>query len=142
MSKIQKIKNSKQLLEVIIMKTMKIYEPAMCCSTGLCGVSINPELLRISTVLDGLKKKGVNVERYNLSSAPQMFIANQIICEMLDKDGINILPIIMVDNVAVITKRYPTNDEFIKLLEIPGDYIAGNANKSKCCCRCKKGDCK
>lgn len=39
------------------MKTMQIFEPAMCCSTGLCGVGVDPELLRISTVLDTLKKR-------------------------------------------------------------------------------------
>lgn len=37
------------------MKKMKIFEPAMCCPTGLCGVGVDPELLRISTVLDTLK---------------------------------------------------------------------------------------
>ena len=34
------------------MKTMKIYEPAMCCTTGLCGVGVDSELLRVSTVLE------------------------------------------------------------------------------------------
>ena len=45
------------------MKTMKIYEPAMCCPTGLCGVGVDPELLRISTVLNTLKQNGVEVQR-------------------------------------------------------------------------------
>lgn len=27
------------------MRIMKIFEPAMCCPTGLCGVSVDPELL-------------------------------------------------------------------------------------------------
>ena len=44
------------------MKTMKIYEPAMCCPTGLCGVGVDPELLRISTVLNTLKQNGVEVQ--------------------------------------------------------------------------------
>lgn len=34
------------------MKKMKIFEPAMCGPTGLCGMGVDPELLRISTVLD------------------------------------------------------------------------------------------
>ena len=41
------------------MKTMKIFEPAMCCPTGLCGVSVDPELLRVSTVLNTLKQHGI-----------------------------------------------------------------------------------
>ena len=43
------------------MKKMNIYEPAMCCPTGVCGVGVDPELLRISTVLNNLKKKGVEI---------------------------------------------------------------------------------
>jgi hypothetical protein len=46
------------------MKNMKIFEPAMCCPTGLCGVGVDPELLRISTVLDTLKRHGVIVDRH------------------------------------------------------------------------------
>lgn len=56
------------------MKKMKIFEPAMCCPTGLCGVGVDPELLRISTVLDTLKKHGVPVDRFNLNSAPAEFL--------------------------------------------------------------------
>ena len=61
------------------MKKMKIFEPAMCCPTGLCGVGVDPELLRISTVLDTLKKQGIVVDRLNLNSAPAEFITDQTI---------------------------------------------------------------
>jgi hypothetical protein len=44
------------------MKKMKIYEPAMCCSTGLCGASVNPELLRISTVISSLERKELELK--------------------------------------------------------------------------------
>ena len=50
------------------MKRMSIYEPAMCCDTGVCGVNVDPELVRISTVINNLKKNGITIERYNLSS--------------------------------------------------------------------------
>ena len=43
------------------MKHMEIFEQAMCCPTGLCGPSIDPELLRVSTVLDTLKQHGIDV---------------------------------------------------------------------------------
>ena len=52
------------------MKKMQIFEPAMCCPTGLCGVGVDPELLRISAVLNSLKKNGVTVDRFNLTDAP------------------------------------------------------------------------
>lgn len=59
------------------MKKMFIYEPAMCCSTGLCGVSVDPELLRLSTVISSLQKNGVEITRYNLTSAPMAFVNNK-----------------------------------------------------------------
>lgn len=50
------------------MKEMQIFEPALCCDTGVCGASVDPELLRITTVIDRLKKNGVTVKRFNLTT--------------------------------------------------------------------------
>ncbi len=33
------------------MKKIEIFDPAMCCPTGLCGTNINPELMRIAVTL-------------------------------------------------------------------------------------------
>lgn len=33
------------------MKKIEIFDPAMCCPTGLCGTNINPELMRIAVVI-------------------------------------------------------------------------------------------
>ena len=38
------------------MKKMMIFEPAMCCSTGVCGPSVDENLLRVSTIINRLKK--------------------------------------------------------------------------------------
>ena len=61
------------------MVKMIIFDPAMCCSTGLCGPVIDLELLRISTIINNLEKNGVKVERYNLNSNPQVFVDNIVI---------------------------------------------------------------
>ena len=52
-------------------KAVKIYDPALCCPTGLCGVNIDPELMRIAVVIESLKKKGVIIERFNLRDHPR-----------------------------------------------------------------------
>lgn len=49
---------------------IRVFDPPMCCSTGVCGPSVDPELVRFSADLDWLKAQGVTVERYNLSSSP------------------------------------------------------------------------
>lgn len=100
------------------MKKMSIYEPAMCCSTGLCGVGVDPELLRISTILNTLKKNGIEVERYNLSSSPQEFVNNKEVNDFVNTKGIDELPITVLDGEIVIAGRYPTNEEFKNLLGI------------------------
>lgn len=109
---------------------MKIFEPAMCCETGLCGVGVDPELLRISTVLNTLKSKGVVVSRYNLSNAPMEFINNKVINAYINAHGPKRLPVTTVDDKIIITGRYPTNEEFINLLDLPEGMLEVTQKKS------------
>lgn len=121
------------------MKTMKIYEPAMCCSTGLCGVGVDPELLRISTVLSTLQKNGVHVDRFNLSNAPQEFVTNITVNNYINESGVDGLPVVVIDDEIAITGRYPSNDEFINLLNIPKSYIGEKPRPVKATINKKKG---
>lgn len=119
------------------MSKMKIYEPAMCCSTGLCGVGVDPELLRISTVLNNLNKIGVAVERYNLSNNPQAFIDNKEVNNFINTKGVDELPVIVVDDKIVIKGRYPSNEEISKIFGIEIEKFVGKATPKKqggCCC--------
>lgn len=126
------------LKEMLTMKKMSIYEPAMCCETGLCGVGIDPELLRISTVLGSLKKKGIEVKRYNLNNYPQEFVKNVEINKLIMGDGVDSLPATIVDGKIVKTKKYPTNAEIIELLGVPKEYLGEEQKQeekeSGCCC--------
>lgn len=121
------------------MKRMSIYEPAMCCDTGVCGVNVDPELVRISTVINILKKNGITIERYNLSGEPMAFANNEKVKEALDKNGVDILPLILVDDEIVIEGRYPKNDEIMELLQISKDYF--KASKQSSCCSSANNSC-
>jgi len=100
------------------MKKIEIFDPAMCCSTGVCGPSIDPELLRIATIINALKDKGIIIKRHGLSNEPQDFISNKIISDILQKEGADILPVTLLDGEVVKTKGYPTNGELSKWLDI------------------------
>lgn len=106
------------------MKKMQIFEPAMCCPTGICGVGVDPELLRISTVLHSLKNQGIEVERFNLSNAPQQFVTNQVVNTFINEKGVEGLPITVLDGAIVLAGRYPNNEEFIQFLDIPARVLA------------------
>jgi hypothetical protein len=123
------------------MKKMIIFEPAMCCSTGVCGPSVDPELLRLSTVINNLKKNGVLIERYNLSGNPQIFVDNAEINRMLNTNGVEILPVTMVDGKVVKIKAYPTDEEICKHLGISEKYLKGTVTKITKGCGCKDGCC-
>ena len=118
-----------------------IFEPAMCCPTGLCGPVVDLELLRISTVISNLGKNGVKVERYNLNNNPEAFVDNIVINEILNRDGVDVLPVTIVDGKVVKTKKYPTNDELLKFLDVPESYIKGNENSAKKDFCCSDGNC-
>lgn len=123
------------------MKKMVIFDPAMCCSTGVCGPSVDSELLRVSTVINTLQKKGVIIERHNLTNNPQIFVDNKTVNELLNSGGVEILPIIMVDDVVVKTKAYPTNKEFCAMLDVPEEYLKTTIKIRSKGCGCKDGCC-
>ncbi|KYZ75585.1 transcriptional regulator [Anaerosporomusa subterranea] len=100
------------------MKNIEIFDPAMCCSTGVCGPSIDPELMRIATVINSLKEKGIIIKRHGLSSEPQDFIANKVISDILQKEGADVLPVTLVDGEVAKTKEYPSNEELSKWLDV------------------------
>lgn len=116
------------------MKKMIIFDPAMCCSTGVCGPSVDKDLLRVATVLNNLKSNGIVVERHNLTSNPQAYVDNKTVNRMLLKEGVEVLPIIMVDSEVVKTKAYPTNEEFCSMLEVPEEYLKLSIKKPTQAC--------
>ncbi len=122
------------------MKKMQIFEPAMCCSTGLCGAGIDSELLRISAALSTLKTNGIEVDRFNLSSSPQEFIDNKIVNDFINNTGVDNLPIILLNDEIIVGGRYPSNDELVKFLEIKDNLFQEEEKESTNCC-CSGGNC-
>jgi len=100
------------------MKKIEIFDPAMCCATGVCGPAIDPELLRVATVINSLQQKGVDISRHGLSNDPMAFITNLTINNILQKDGADTLPVTLLDGQVVKTRTYPTNQEFSEWLGI------------------------
>jgi len=122
------------------MKKMQIFEPAMCCSTGLCGVGVDPELLRISTVINTLEKSGVKVDRFNLTDAPIEFINNKTINEFIYAEGAEGLPVVLIDGEIIIKGRYPSNEELTRHLDISKDVLSKVGAKNEESPK-KSGDC-
>jgi arsenite methyltransferase len=94
--------------KVTAMKTILIYDRPMCCSTGICGPSVDPVLPRFAADLETMKNAGHSVERYNLSQQPQAFIENKEIHALISSKGTDVLPVVIVDGRVVSRGIYPS----------------------------------
>jgi len=95
-----------------------IYDPALCCSTGICGPSIDPALVKVNDTVLALKKQGVEVDRFNLAQQPKDYVSNEKIAGLLHKNGKEVLPITMVNGEVFKTGKYPTYEELCEALGI------------------------
>lgn len=93
------------------MSEIRIYDPALCCATGVCGVDVDKELVRISADIDRVKQQGGDVVRFNLASEPLEFAGNETVRSFLQVAGSTGLPLVLVDGVTVMTGRYPSREQ-------------------------------
>lgn len=93
------------------MKTLKIYDPAMCCPTGVCGTSVDTKLLQLSNFINSLDKKMFEVKRYGLTTNPQEYVTNGEVSQLINKEGVEVLPLIFLDDELLFKKDYPTVPE-------------------------------
>ncbi|HMN48859.1 MAG TPA: arsenite efflux transporter metallochaperone ArsD [Ignavibacteriaceae bacterium] len=99
---------------------IEIFDPPMCCASGLCGPDIDPALLDINEAIIKLKKEldgKVTIERYLLSQQGPKFMQQPEVMQRLQKFGVEILPITLVDGKVVKEKEYPSYDELKNLIK-------------------------
>ena len=99
------------------MKTITVYDPPMCCSSGVCGPEVDPVLTRVAGMLAQIEGAGVAVERYNLAQQPMAFAKNTEVRAVLDKEGTEALPLFFVDEECLFKGRYPEAEERAQLVK-------------------------
>jgi hypothetical protein len=97
------------------MNKVEVFDPPMCCSTGVCGPSVDPALVRFATDLHWLANQKLAVERYNLAQQPQAFAASEVVKTALRQYGNECLPLILLDGAVISKGCYPTRDELARL---------------------------
>lgn len=99
-------------------KTLKVYDPAMCCPTGICGTNIDSALVEFAGAVKTAAKHGVAVERFNLAQQPQAFAQDERVKKDLAEIGHTKLPFIYIDDELKWSGRYPTPKELFSFLEM------------------------
>ncbi|MCL5421146.1 MAG: arsenite efflux transporter metallochaperone ArsD [Nitrospirae bacterium] len=97
---------------------VSIYDPAMCCSSGLCGPTIDPVLVKMNDAVLALKKQGIEVERFNLAQQPKAFMDNKTVTDLLHRNGKKILPVTIVNGEVFKTRGYPSYEDLCVALGI------------------------
>ncbi|MBF0217242.1 MAG: arsenite efflux transporter metallochaperone ArsD [Candidatus Omnitrophica bacterium] len=113
------------------MKKIQVYDPPMCCSTGVCGTKVDEKLVEFAGVLKILSDSGVVVERYNMAQSPQAFIQNVKVKELLTGEGQNALPFIFVNGELKWSGKIPPAKELLKAFGI--EYKTQAGDKGGCC---------
>ena len=93
---------------------LEVFDPPMCCSTGVCGPNVNPALVQFASDLETLKKKGVEVVRHNLSQEPLAFTQNDVVRAALEADK-DCLPIILLDGSIFSQGEYPSTEQLTSI---------------------------
>lgn len=127
------------------MSKIQIYDKPMCCSTGVCGPQVDPVLPRFASDLEWLKSQGHEVDRFNLAQQPQEFTTNSQVQQLLQNEGVDCLPLVMVDDRVMSRSEYPSRENLalwtgtaLKSTSLPiasdGGCCGGGGSGGSGCC--------
>ncbi len=92
-------------------KLVEVFDPPMCCSSGVCGPKVDKRLVQFSAALEWLRGQGVQVERYNPTQQYEAFVNNATVVDTINAQGTECLPLILVDGEIVSYGGYPSKEE-------------------------------
>jgi len=121
------------------MKSLHVYDPALCCPSGVCGPSVDKELVRMQSDLEWLKSKGVEVVRHNLAQQPMDFATETTVRDRLQRQGQEILPLVLMDGEVMSAGFYPTRSQLAALTGVTEDEDIPEETSS--CCSSSEGCC-
>lgn len=123
------------------MSTITVFDPAMCCSSGVCGPKPDQKLSVFSADLQHLKSIGHSVTRYNLAQEPAAFVSNLTVKALLDANQNEALPIILRDGELISYGNYPNREQLITLVngsQPQSEQVKeAVAKTTSCSCNCE-----
>ncbi len=117
------------------MKQVQIFDPALCCSSGVCGTDVDQKLVDFSADADWAKQQGLVIERFNLAQQPMAFADNAAVKGLLERSGESALPVTLVDGEVAFAGRYPSRDDLARWLGVSALAAApATATDNSPCC--------
>jgi len=100
---------------------VQIFDPPMCCPTGMCGPTIDPVLIEIHETIGRIEKEyngKVEVIRHLFGKDIQAFLSNKKVLALIRKHGPSTLPITALDGEIVKSGSYPSYKELKSFVEM------------------------
>ena len=97
------------------MTRVEVFDPPMCCSTGVCGPSVDPFLAAFAADLQWLSDQGVEIVRHNLAQEPAAFVNHALVHARLQAAGDSCLPIVLVNDQVQWEGAYPRRDALARV---------------------------
>ncbi len=119
--------------DVRLSGTVAVFDPALCCPTGVCGPGVDPALLQIARDLRWLEAQGATVVRAGLSQEPQAFVANAKVSGLMQAFGDGALPAVLVNDTVLAYGRYPSREELIAAMSSTPTTAAADSQSDSCC---------
>ena len=116
------------------MPSLHVYDPALCCSSGVCGPSVDKELVRIQSDIEWLKANGVEVVRHNLAQQPADFATEEVVRDRLQRQGQDILPLILLDGEIAAAGFYPTRSQLALIADVKVEEESSCCSATEGCC--------
>jgi thioredoxin type arsenate reductase len=111
-------------------RPIQVFDPALCCSSGVCGVEVDQKLVDFAADLAWAKQNGAQVERFNLAQQPMAFADNAVVKGFLERSGTEALPLVLVAGEVALAGRYPNRVELARWAGL----AAPTAPAQKSCC--------
>ena len=96
---------------------VEIFDPPMCCPTGLCGPALDQTMLDVNEMILSLQTDGLRVERYQINSHPNAFLGNAEVMKLVREKEMEALPITVVRGIIVKVGAYPALDDMRAVLD-------------------------
>jgi predicted TPR repeat methyltransferase len=87
---------------------VEIFDPPLCCPTGLCGPVLDTTLVDLSEAIFTLEAEGRTVVRHMMTADPQAFMRNRDVYDLIRARQLEVLPITVIGGRIVKTDAYPT----------------------------------
>ena len=96
------------------MPNVHVYEPALCCNTGVCGEDVDQTPRRVHRRHQAPHRPGRRHRPAQPGQRPLAFAADESVRAFLEVAGSEGLPLTTVDGVTVLTGAYPTRDQLLR----------------------------